>query len=475
MEICGLICRYKKQMGGRTQMKRKLIWIVLILAMLSVTGGIVFVLVKNLGDAGKKEPPEPTVAEVEKTTETTTAEAQDTRAAGIPETTGAETQEKADGTTEAAGAKTAEKAEGTTEATGAKTAEKAEGTTETTGAETQEKAEGTTEATDAKTAEKTEGSTETLADGTVTREEFVYREREISDDTEAPIFLWCPSVIRIRPGESFDVRRQIGYADDVDRELTLDVSGTVDVYTEGNYPIHVTLTDDTGKTAEADIRVEVTSLASQSMYEESYEDFADFKKTYAGEHVSFGIDVSRWQGAIDFEQVKEAGCEFVIMRIGGYAGGFYTDDYFYSNMKNAKAAGLKVGIYWHGEESTPEQVRASVAYLLSTLNWEELDFPIAYDWEAFTEFQNFGMNLYDINACFETFCDELEAVGYEACNYSSKNYLRCVWTNVEQHPVWLAHYIDETDYEGEYYMWQHANTGHIPGIDGYVDLDVWYH
>ena len=73
-----------------------------------------------------------------------------------------------------------------------------------------------------------------------------------------------------------------------------------------------------------------------------------------------------------------------------------------------------VGIYWHAEESNAQEVKASVDYLMSVLNGVELDFPIAYDWEDFVHFENYGMNIADLNNNLDVFVDEINARGYKA-------------------------------------------------------------
>ena len=84
------------------------------------------------------------------------------------------------------------------------------------------------------------------------------------------------------------------------------------------------------------------------------------------------------------------------------------------------------------------------------------------------------MNIRDINDCFDTFCKGVEAEGYSACLYSSINFLEHVWTNDKPHPVWMANYASKTSYTGDYYMWQHSNTGSIDGISGAVDFNILY-
>ncbi len=84
------------------------------------------------------------------------------------------------------------------------------------------------------------------------------------------------------------------------------------------------------------------------------------------------------------------------------------------------------------------------------------------------------MNIYDLNNNLDVFVSEINARGYRACLYNSKYYLNTVWTSAAKHPLWLAHYCNSTDYQGQFFMWQHGCTGRIDGINGDVDLDVLY-
>lgn len=323
----------------------------------------------------------------------------------------------------------------------------------------------------------TEEETTTEATTEITTEavtEEAYRELTVADDMKDPIFLSLPQSLEIKQGNAFNVNDYVGYADDVDRSPELSVEGNVDTSTIGSYPLKLTLTDDAGHTANGNMTVKVVSEYTPAATRDK-EPFESFISIYKNESTSLGIDVSRWQEDIDFLQVREAGCDFVIIRLGGFDDGSqYTDRYYKTNIANAKAAGLKVGIYWHAEENRPEQVRDNVDYLMNVLDGETLDFPIAYDWEDFSKFQKYDMNLYDINNCFEAFYQAVQAYGYDACLYSSMNVLNNVWTNENHHYVWLANYTSQTTYSGEYYMWQQSNTGRIPGIGGDVDLNVLY-
>ncbi|MBQ9609367.1 MAG: glycoside hydrolase [Lachnospiraceae bacterium] len=336
--------------------------------------------------------------------------------------------------------------------------------------------ETTTEVTIETTTEITETTTEETTEEVTTEEitEASPEDAESEEDVTAPVLLVFNSEPQIKQWESFDVHKYIGYADDWDPTPDFRVDGEVDTSTLGTYPLKITITDEAGNVTETDMTVNVVTEVTQAQPRPSIE-FTDFVNDYKTGSTEVGIDVSRWQGSIDFNQVKEAGCEFVIIRVGGYDDGeVYVDSNYYSNIRNAKAAGLKVGIYYHAEERSVEEVKENVSWLMGVLDGEELDFPIAYDWEDFANFESYEISLHDINDIYETFYNEITSHGYDAMLYSSKNFLQVLWSNENNTPVWLAHYIDRTDYTGDYIMWQKGNTGRIAGISGYVDFNVLY-
>lgn len=342
-------------------------------------------------------------------------------------------------------------------------------------------------AADRATVSTTEMATEPTTEQKKTVEEFVEettQELKVEDDVAAPVFLVLPDTVSIKKGNPFYILDYVGYADDVDKLPELETEGEVDTSNTGSYPLTLKLTDKAGHTTTGKMVVNVIEQSSSSGNNEDAgndtsgkpkEDFATFVTNYKNDNTSLGIDVSRWQEDVDYTKVKEAGCDFVIIRIGGFDDGSqYTDKFYKNNITYAKEAGLKVGIYWHAEENSAEQVKENVDYMMKVLDGEELDFPIAYDWEDFSHFPKYAMNLHDINHCFETFCNAVRSYGYDACLYSSRNFLEKVWTNENQHPVWLANYTSTTGYSGDYYMWQHSNTGSVPGVMGDVDLNVLY-
>ena len=300
-------------------------------------------------------------------------------------------------------------------------------------------------------------------------------------DTEPPFFLHFTKTVTLERGSAFNVHRYVSYIDDLDSDVELTVDGAPDTGTVGEYRLKLTLTDDSGNVTASDMTVRIVEPTPSGTPDGSYtytppppRSFADFAASYKTDGTMVGIDVSKWQGEIDFDRVAAAGCEFVIIRIGGYAGGVFEDPNYAENIKRAKAAGLKVGVYWYSEEDGPAKVRENAAFLYSLLGGQTLDFPVFFDWEDYFNLEDYRMSVKDLNDMFLAFRAEAEARGYRAALYNSAYYLGVLWGDeVKGRGVWLAHYTDRTNYGGRYFLWQQG-FGRIDGIDGDVDVDVFY-
>lgn len=291
-------------------------------------------------------------------------------------------------------------------------------------------------------------------------------------DTTAPVVLnsgWNPYVKLDQP---FNLSSLVGYVDNFDRSLDLSYTGEVDTSTIGRYDITATVTDDSGNSTSWDMAVYVLMDIPAPDDNNPRVNFTDFVDYYCYENVSYGIDVSAWQTNVDYEKVKAQGCEFVIMRMGYFYGDIVMDDYYQQNMENATNAGLDVGVYFYTTANTEDEAREQARWIVEQLDGRELDYPVAFDWEEWGQFQQYGMNVRDLNEIFEAFCDELEKNGYTGMLYSSKNFLNNFWTNKNNRPVWLAHYVDETDYDGQFAIWQASAYGRMDGIEGDVDMNI---
>lgn len=292
-------------------------------------------------------------------------------------------------------------------------------------------------------------------------------------DNEAPIILWNGSGSVVQRGTEFDINKYFGYGDNADPKPTLTVDGEVNMQQNGKYPLKLTVADASGNETKADMTIEVADSVPTAQYNPRLTSFEDFVRVNNGNDKSFGIDVSTWQGDIDFDKVKSAGCDFVIIRIGySVDGNVEMDSKFEQNYKNAKAAGLKVGIYLYSYDNTEEEVRKSADWVAEKLGGDKLDLPVAFDWEDFGEFQLFEMSFAQLNSYYDAFADELKGKGYDTMLYGSKNFLEKVWKETSTRPVWLAHYTERTDYSKPYMIWQASQTGKIDGIDGAVDMDI---
>ena len=295
-------------------------------------------------------------------------------------------------------------------------------------------------------------------------------------DTTPPLLLnsgWSPVHLR---GTDFDLNDYVGFADNYDRSPTLTYTGSVDPNTNGDYPLTATATDSSGNSTSWDVTITVADIVPTPPDNNERINFSDFMERYAADNVRFGIDVSTWQGSIDFEAVRNAGCSFVIMRIGYYYSNITMDDYFQSNLAGALNAGLDVGVYIYTTDRSEDNVREHARWIAEQLGGTQLSFPVAFDWEEFGGFQKYGMNIHDLNEYYRIFSEELESYGYSAMLYSSKNFLNNFWSEESKalNPVWLAHFTDQTDYTGDYAIWQASSCGRIDGITGDVDLDILY-
>lgn len=302
-------------------------------------------------------------------------------------------------------------------------------------------------------------------------------------DVTAPFFINITREAYVTQGTEFDIDSFLSYIDDYDSDVELIVEGMVDTSTIGTYPLSLTLVDDYGNTSSDSITVYVVEPVEQGSGQDyvpgtttaDATSFGSFRSAYTGENIHYGIDVSHWQGAIDWVSVKNAGCEFAFIRAGWSSEGeFHEDEYFRANMEGASAAGIPIGIYVYTTDNTAEYVEALADTVCDMADGYNVVLPIVFDWENFfSNFQKYGLSISDVNDLYDVFESRVESRGYQASIYGSKFILEIIWDD-DIETVWLAHYTSQTDYAGNYYLWQQSCTGSIPGIDAYVDLDLFY-
>ena len=295
-------------------------------------------------------------------------------------------------------------------------------------------------------------------------------------DTTKPLLLMSSSY-SVEKGKEVNLVNKAICADNHDKRPNCYIEGTYDFNKVGTYNLKYHAVDASGNSTSKEFKLKVIKPAkkkeTQSKPKYKIEDLISKHKS---DKTMVGIDVSSWQGDVDYQKVKEAGVEFVIIRLGfghNKKGELVLDSKFTNNIKKAKEAGLLVGIYFYSYANTIEKVKEQVNYIMDNLNNESLDLPIAFDWEDWGSFNTYNMSLTDIRIIAKTFIDEVEKRGYKGALYSSKYYLEQIW-GIDKYNTWLAHYTNETSYKGKYFMWQLSNRGKVAGINGDVDFDILY-
>lgn len=221
---------------------------------------------------------------------------------------------------------------------------------------------------------------------------------------------------------------------------------------------------------------------------------------------AYGIDVSSWNGVIDWQKVKKAGVEFAIIRIGyrGYGTGrIVLDDTAIGNLEGAQNAGIKIGAYFFSTAINEQEAIEEAQFTLDIIKNYNITYPVVYDCEGYDDP---GYRIYNLSKSIRTnnalaFLNYVESNGYEGMMYSSSSHFtgdnKWEISRIEPYyDVWVAQYwlghMGEngdyvqypsyaslgdrlTAYMGEYRIWQFSSEGIVDGINGYVDLDVEYY
>jgi GH25 family lysozyme M1 (1,4-beta-N-acetylmuramidase) len=309
--------------------------------------------------------------------------------------------------------------------------------------------------------------------------EFIYKFTYNVIDTVKPR-VFSGTSKTIEKGYEGDICNVISYGDNYDGIVNCKIEGTYDVNKIGTYNLKYNLSDSSNNTTTVDVTLTVKEKSNNKTTTTSTKKtyFSDVISKYKKDNNEIGIDVSKWQGDIDFNKVKGAGATFVMMRIGvqkSALGELEIDKYYLQNIKNAKEAGLKVGVYLYSIASSKKEAIEHANWVLKTLDNEKLDLPVVFDWESWSKWNSFKISFHEINAIADSYIKTVKDAGYEGMLYSSKFYLENIWENKNDYPVWLAHYTEKTSYQGKYIMWQLCNNGRIDGINGDVDIDILYH
>ncbi len=215
-------------------------------------------------------------------------------------------------------------------------------------------------------------------------------------------------------------------------------------------------------------------------------DMTEVKENDVYENIShsYGIDVSKWQGSINWSQVASSGIEFAIIRVGysgSSTGEIKMDPYFEQNIKGALANGIKVGVYFYSQAVDEEEALVEAAWVCEVISKYQITYPVVYDCEGLTSNRIAGLTKTQRSKNAAAFLSYVRLAGYSPMMYASKSDFNNMWDLgiINNCRYWLAHYTSgglstPSDYGGSYQMWQYTSKGSVPGISGYVDMDIAY-
>lgn len=188
-----------------------------------------------------------------------------------------------------------------------------------------------------------------------------------------------------------------------------------------------------------------------------------------------GIDVSKYQGNVDWEAVRADGVDFAIIRAGYGRYASQEDPYFDQNMRNAKAAGIACGAYWFSYAESPADAVQEAEVFAQVIEGYQFEYPLVFDIEASIHTK---MTKEEVSAIITAFCSTMEEKGYYISVYSYAYFLNTyVYQSVlEKYDIWVAHFdTARPSYsKTSYGMWQYSSTGTVDGIQAAVDLDYSY-
>ena len=216
------------------------------------------------------------------------------------------------------------------------------------------------------------------------------------------------------------------------------------------------------------------------------DDFAtdpDGNITYVGGEykASRGIDVSAFQGDIDWQAVYDSGVRFAVIRTGGRyygSGELYRDDKFIENLEGARAAGLQVGAYFFSQAISVDEALEEARYVLELIGGRKLDLPVFFDWERVTDpdARTHTLDNETLTECAVAFCEEMKAAGFEpgVYVYNDTGYYGYDLSRLQDYMLWCASVGSYSYFYYEHTLWQYSFRGAVPGISGDCDLNMMF-
>ena len=188
-----------------------------------------------------------------------------------------------------------------------------------------------------------------------------------------------------------------------------------------------------------------------------------------------GIDVSEFQGKIDWEKVKNSGVEFAILRCGYGMDFSNQDDVEYErNANECERLGIPYGVYLMSYANTVEKARSEAKHVLRLIEGRKISLGVWYDIED--NRTSGAINKETLTNIINTFCNTIKNAGYKVGVYANLNWLENKIERIirDNYDIWVAQYYSKCEYEGKYIMWQHTSSGKVNGISTNVDMNILY-
>ncbi len=192
-----------------------------------------------------------------------------------------------------------------------------------------------------------------------------------------------------------------------------------------------------------------------------------------------GIDVSAYQGDINWQAVADSGVEFAFIRLGyrGYTqGALIKDDYFDKNVQEAIASGIDVGVYFVTQAITVDEAKEEAQYVLDNIKYYDITWPIVYDMEGHSsqEARANNISLEKNTEQIVAFCDTIKEAGYTPMVYSNTRWFvsKIDMSQIKDYDIWYAYYRDNVYFPYDFKIWQFSNEGRVNGIVGDVDQNI---
>ena len=275
-----------------------------------------------------------------------------------------------------------------------------------------------------------------------------------------------------------NLEEEIFCADDYDDNISCTIKGDYNLNIVGNYNLEIIATDKSGNTTTKTFTLNVIEK-QKSNNQNSQKDSTNFKNIYnkyKDNNTLIGLDISKWQGNVNYKKLKEQGVDFVMLKIGGQNsidGEYNIDPMFYDNIKGATENNINVGVYFYSYANDINEAQEQADWVVAKLDDYKINMPIVFDWENWNKYTKFHISFHTLNKIASSFIKRVEELGYDGILYSSKYYLENIWYQNE-YDNWLAYYNKDFNNYKNYYMWQLCDNGKIDGIDSYVDINIMY-